>query len=369
MTTPGLVDATVRLCRMLRARGVPVTLHASIDAMRALRVVDITDRREVHHALRAVLATRIEDYHAFDAAFDATFRADAVPAPDIRPGRGPERRAPALRGSALERWVSRAAPAEDSMAMAAMSELESTRGTAPAGYSPEELSAMLRVARRMARRLALSPARRWQASPRGRALDARRTLLRALRTGGDPVLLLRRRRRIRKARLFVLCDVSGSMDLYARFLIQLLYALQDSFARVETFVFSTRLTRVTAQLRTLTFAEALARLREVRGFSSGTKIGESLAEFAREWERHIDTRSIVLILSDGWDTGEPARVAGVMQRLQRRARRVIWLNPLLGSPGYQPLAAGMQAALPYIDVFAPGHDFESLRAMIRYLNV
>jgi uncharacterized protein with von Willebrand factor type A (vWA) domain len=275
----------------------------------------------------------------------------------------------ARRGSALARWVTSPEPAEETVATAAMSAAESRRGLAPAAYSPEELAAMLRAARRMARRLALSRARRWRPSRRGRVLDARRTMMRALRTGGDPVELLRRRRRIRKTKLFVLCDVSGSMDLYARFLMQLLYALQDAFARVETFVFSTGLTRVTEPLRTLTFAEALARLATVRGFSGGTKIGECLVAFAREWERLIDTRSVVLVLSDGWDTGEPAQLAAVMQRLHRRAGRVIWLNPLLGSPGYEPQAAGMQAALPHIDVFAPAHDFESLRSMIRYLNV
>jgi uncharacterized protein with von Willebrand factor type A (vWA) domain len=358
------------MCRELRRRGVPVTPQGSIDAVRTLGLVDLGDVREVHHALRTVLATRIEDYRTFDEVFAAFFR---VGEPPVTSARGPgklRKLAPDRQRSSLQRWVSSPeSEPEASMPVAAMSDQESPNMKDLSGYSDHELAALLRFARRMARRLALRPARRWQSSRRGPDVHARRTMLRALRTYGDPIEMSYRRRKIRRAKLFVLCDVSGSMDMYARFLMQLLYALQDAFARVETFVFSTRLTRVTGQLRTLTFEEALGRLSQVRGFSGGTRIGESLASFLERWGREIDTRSIVLILSDGWDTGEPDDLASVMRRIHERAGRVIWLNPLLGSPDYRPLAGGMQAALPYIDVFAPAHDLESLRSMIRYLNV
>jgi uncharacterized protein with von Willebrand factor type A (vWA) domain len=190
-----------------------------------------------------------------------------------------------------------------------------------------------------------------------------------LRTGGEPLSLAWRRRRIRRTRLVILCDVSGSMDVHARFLLQFLYAMQDAFARVETFVFSTALTRITDHLRTMTFGQALERLAGVRGFSGGTRIGASLAQFEERWGRLVDRRTVVVILSDGWDTGEPAVLGEALRRIHRRAGRVLWLNPLLGNPEYQPLTQGMQAALPHVDVFAPAHNLESLRSMVRYLNV
>jgi uncharacterized protein with von Willebrand factor type A (vWA) domain len=158
------------------------------------------------------------------------------------------------------------------------------------------------------------------------------------------------------------------MDLYSRFLLQFLYALQNNFARVETFVFSTRLSRVTPHLKGERYAGALTRLaRDVHHWSGGTRIGASLAAFVAEWPRLVDRRTVVIILSDGWDTGDPGQLAGALETIQRRAGRVIWLNPLLGSPGYKPLTRGMQAALPHVDVFAPAHNLASLQALARHL--
>jgi hypothetical protein len=159
------------------------------------------------------------------------------------------------------------------------------------------------------------------------------------------------------------------MDLYTRFLLQFLFALQHVFGQVETFTFSTKLTRVTEHLRGRSYRQALKRLVDVRDWAGGTRIGESLAQFNREWPSLVDRRTIVIILSDGWDTGEPDLLAAELLRIKRRAGRVIWLNPLLGNPDYRPLTRGMQAALPHVDVFAAAHDLESLRAMARHLVV
>jgi uncharacterized protein with von Willebrand factor type A (vWA) domain len=198
----------------------------------------------------------------------------------------------------------------------------------------------------------------------------RRTVRRALETGGDLSRLAFRERAMRKTKLVVLCDVSGSMDLYARFLLQFLYALQHSFARVETFVFATRLSRITEQLGRRDWREALGDLaRDVSDWSGGTRIGESLARFVAEWPRLVDSRTIVIVLSDGWDTGDPEVLGEAMAALHRRAGRVIWLNPLLGSAGYQPLTRGMQAALPHVDVFASAHNLPSLEALVRHLSL
>ncbi len=172
----------------------------------------------------------------------------------------------------------------------------------------------------------------------------------------------------KRTKLFVICDVSGSMDLYSRLLLQFVYGLQNSFAKVESFVFATSLARITGDLKNKTYQRALDRLSaNIRGWSGGTRIGASLSMFNDQWLRRIDKRTIVIILSDGWDTGEPESLAASLAQLKRRAGRLIWLNPLLGSADYAPVTRGMQAALPFISVFAPAHDLASLRALEPHL--
>jgi uncharacterized protein with von Willebrand factor type A (vWA) domain len=222
----------------------------------------------------------------------------------------------------------------------------------------------VQIARRLARRIS----RRRRPSARRGRLDLRRTL-RANVTRGDLIDLRYRRRKRRKVRLVLLCDVSGSMDLYSRFLLQFLFALQSVFARVETFTFSVHLTRVTEYLRGRSYREVLRRLTAVRDWSGGTRIGESLAEFNRQWGRLVDRQTIVIILSDGWDTGDPELRAGELLRIKRRAGRVIWLNPLLGNPSYEPLTRGMAAALPLVDHFAAAHNLAALRALAGSLHL
>ena len=191
----------------------------------------------------------------------------------------------------------------------------------------------------------------------------------ALGTGGDPVRLARRVRAIRRTKLVVLCDVSGSMDLYSRFLLQVLYALQHAFARVETFAFSTRVVRITDSLSRGSYRDALNALAALEtGWSGGTRIGESIQTVRSTWPRLFDRRTAVIVLSDGWDTGDPEVLGEALRQLHRRAGRIIWLNPLLGSPSYQPLTRGMQAALPHLDIFAPAHDIASLERLASHLS-
>src|SRR5258705_451146 len=203
---------------------------------------------------------------------------------------------------------------------------------------------------------------------RGGIIDMRRSM-RANLMKGEIIELRRRERRRRKVRLVLLCDVSGSMDLYSRFLLQFLYALQNVFGRVETFTFSTRLTRVTEHLKGASYRQALAKLTEVRDFSGGTRIGESLQEFNAGWGSLGNRHPIVLVLSDGWDTGEPEILANEMLAIKRKAGRLIWLNPLLGNPSYEPLTRGMAAALPLVDHFAAAHNLASLRDLASHLNL
>lgn len=372
-----LVTAVTRFCRALRERGMAVTPAEAADAARTLALVDLGDRQELYLALRSVLAARVEDYPVFDDVFVATWDAAAPP----RPGESGVIPAPTVRRSAPARRESRGAPSLDQwLKQGAAAESDETvalkRASPQAGggardfstFGDEELADITRLARQLARRLAARPSRRWRPAARGARLHLRRTVRRSLALGGDAAELVYRERKPRKTKLVVLCDVSGSMDLYSRFLLQFLYALQNAFARVETFVFGTRLSRVTDHLRGAAYRAALRTLADgVQDWSGGTRIGECLTAFLHDWPRLVDRRTVVIVLSDGWDTGDPAVLGDALRVLAERAGRLIWLNPLLGSPGYQPLTGGMQAALPHLDVFAPAHSVDSLRALARHL--
>jgi uncharacterized protein with von Willebrand factor type A (vWA) domain len=182
--------------------------------------------------------------------------------------------------------------------------------------------------------------------------------------------LARRAPKLKRRRLVLLCDISGSMDRYTRLLLHFLHSMEHSLDNVEVFVFGTRLTRITHALRTRDPDSAIAAVTdEVQDWSGGTRIGESLHTFNRRWARRVlGHGAIVLVISDGWDRGDPALLAREMERLQRESYRLIWLNPLLGAPGYEPLTQGILAALPYIDDFLPIHTLASLEALAEILN-
>ncbi len=370
-----LLTATVRFCRLLRARGLAVTPAESRDALRALEVVDLGDRAEVRRALRTVLVTRPEDFAAFDDAFDAFWGGLASAGAIGGPGRveaAPKVEAhfPRAKDGALEfaEWTDLGEGEGEPVGLPGLSDIEALMGKDFSAFGAEALDEVARLAAQLARRLATRRSRRLTPSRRHGRVDLRRTMRGSL-TRGEPVELARRQRKILKTKVVVLCDVSGSMDLYSRLLLQFLYALQNQLGRMETFVFSTRLHRITEELRGQSYDRALARLGDVRDWSGGTKIGESLRTFNEEWRRLLDRDTVVLILSDGWDTGDPAVLGDALVQMRRRAAKVIWLNPLLGSPDYQPLTQGMVAALPYVDAFLPAHNLESLRALARHLTL
>lgn len=373
-----LVATVVTTCRLLRERGIAVTPAESIDAARALDCVDLGDREDVRLALRAVMVNRREDHDAFDEAFREVWAASgAVPQPI--PLAGPRRDmtrpsppAPSKTPSvSLQNWMKPDdSDAGDPVRVRAASDRESLGTRDFATFVADDAAAFEALARQIARRLALRRSRRWKSARRGERLDLRRTVRASLRTGGEAIRLERRSRKLRRTQLVALCDVSGSMELYARFLLQFLHALQNTFARVETFAFATRLTRVTPVLRGARYRESLRELgREVQDFSGGTRIGASLAAFLERHPRLVDRRTIVVILSDGWDVGNPELLAESMRTLHRRSGRVIWLNPLMGAADFTPDTRGMQAALPFIDVLAPGHNVEALQRLVRHLSL
>jgi uncharacterized protein with von Willebrand factor type A (vWA) domain len=389
------VTATVRardlrtnvlvFARMLRQAGLPVTVAEVMDAVRALQEVDLLDRTEVHLALRAVLASRVEEFPVFDRCFDVFWRyhadegqgleglMEAMATPPVVPEEeGPDgpAGAPADRRAqvTLDAWEEGGDDDGDPLEVPGLSELEVLMDQDFSAFPAEDLEEVARLTVLIARRLARRLSRRKRPTRRGGVVDLRRTI-RANLTKGEVIELRRRERRRRKVRLVLLCDVSGSMDLYSRFLLQFLFALQNAFGRVETFTFATRLTRVTELLKGASYRQALRRLAEVRDFSGGTRIGESLAEFNRSWGRLVNRRTIVIVLSDGWDTGEPEQLALELLAIKRKAGRVIWLNPLLGNPSYEPVTRGMAAALPLVDRFAAAHNLASLRDLASHLTL
>ena len=234
---------------------------------------------------------------------------------------------------------------------------------------PADIARAHELAARLARSMRARLVRREQVRRRGRRLDLRRTIHRNVSHGGTPIDLAWRRRKIKPLRLVILLDASGSMELYTAFFVRFLHGVVDAFREAEAFVFHTRLAHVSPSLRDRDVTRAVDKLALMaQGIGGGTRIGESLATFNR-WHarRVINSRTAVMIVSDGYDTGEPERLGAEMRRLRQRCRRIVWLNPLIGWRDYSPQARGMQAALPYVDLFAPAHNLESLAALEPYL--
>ena len=371
--------AVVRFGATLRQQGLPITLIQVTDAVRALDHLDVGDRPELYLGLRAVFVSRPEDFPAFDRCFEWFWRLQgddeqglpglmsmSTPAQD-QDGASASDGATRQESPSLETWGDD--PGDDGdepLGVPGVSDREAVITQDFSTFSADQLDEVFRLTVLIAKRLARRISRRRRPVRRKGRLDLRRTL-RANLTKGEILELRFRARRRRKVRLVLLCDVSGSMDLYSRFLLQFLFALQSVFGRVETFAFSTRLTRITEHLKARSYRQVLRRLTEVRDWSGGTRIGESLAQFNREWPMLVDRRTIVIVLSDGWDTGDPEILASELLRIKRRAARVIWLNPLLGNTSYEPLTRGMVAALPLVDHFAAAHNLASLRALAGHL--
>jgi uncharacterized protein with von Willebrand factor type A (vWA) domain len=351
--------------RVLREAGMEVGPGRIADALRGMDHVDIADQEQVFWALRTTLVARREDLETFDRAFDAWFLR--------RAGRGLQRRdvdprslhRDAKRVRRDPRGAREAAPAEGEPDSIGHSVHEILREKDFAAMSPEELVEARRLIADMATARPNRRSHRLRRHRRGRILDMRGLARDSLATGGDPVARRFRRRAETPRKLVVLCDVSGSMEAYSRALLLYLHAVVRSGRGVEVFAFGTRLTDLTAELRTRDPEQALARAAErVVDWASGTRIGASLKRYNDVWGRRALTRgAVVLIASDGWERQDHELVGREMERLHRAAYAVVWVNPVKGHPDYQPLAAGMRAALPHIDRFVPGHNLSSLEAL------
>ncbi len=317
----------------------------------------------MYWAGRITLLSRPEDIEAYDRAFelfwDESASNRARPRPKIRFS------IPQPDRSVMppKKTVERSKEGEEAVRLR-YSPVEVLRTKDFALYSPEEFAELYRLLADLRLSGALKKTRRLEPAHRGRH-DPRRTLRGAMRTGGEAVRHRYRRPRVQPRRVVLLCDVSGSMATYSRALLRFLHAGVISGARLEAFSIGTRLTRITKELATRDPDQALRQASgAMKDVSGGTRLGDAIKEFVDRWgQRGMARGAVVVVLSDGWDRGDVAVLAEQMQRISRLAYRVIWVNPLKSAPGYKPLAAGMAAALPHVDVFLSGHNFESLEEL------
>lgn len=372
---PLLVNLTL-FGRLLRGLGLPVSHARMLDLAEALTLVDRFRREEFHGAARALLVHRRGDLELFDAAFAMFWETPPERWSRARlPGMTLRRKIPALTPATFRplsgsRGEERGDGPPRPYAQRVWSDREALARRDFSDLDEEELAEVRRLIREAGWEAARRRVVRYRPGGR-RSLDFRRTLRRSLRSGGEWLRLERRRHREKPRPIIVLADVSGSMEQTARVLLHFLYGLSHGApGRVEAFVFATRLTRLTRKLADRRVDRALAEASEaVRDWSGGTRIGDALRRFNREWSRRLPTSSaVVLLVSDGWDRGDPGLVAAEMERLRGLAWRIVWLNPLLADPGYEPLTRGMTAALPFVHDFLPVNNLVSVRALADHLR-
>jgi uncharacterized protein with von Willebrand factor type A (vWA) domain len=368
--------------RTLRDNGFKVGLTETRDALSILASPAAARPSSLRPALRALFCATHSDWERFDEIFDAVWRGHGLRRARVLAGPAASGRSPRTLAGAQDAPGASGMP-DQPQRRAGDGDAASGSGRregASAGENlasidlrhitdPADIARAHALAARLARVMRARLVRRHRLRRSGRRLDLRRTIHRSISHGGTPIDLAWRRRRTRPLRLVVLLDASGSMDLYTAFFVRFLHGVVDAFREAETFVFHTRLAHVSASLRDRDVSRAVDRLALMaQGIGGGTRIGDSLATFNR-WHarRVINSRTAIMIVSDGYDTGEPARLAAEMRQLRRRCRRIIWLNPLLGWRDYAPTARGMQAALPHVDLFAPAHNLDSLAALEPYL--
>ncbi|MGA2012526.1 MAG: VWA domain-containing protein [Solirubrobacteraceae bacterium] len=358
------------LAGALRGQGVRVGVGELLTAVSCVDAVDCASREDVRLGLRTVLCSQRSDLERFDRAFTAVFGDGRLPGIDqaladlgsIERAALPSVGVPDPAGGRAER--------DSEPVPAAWSEIELLHDKDFARYTPAEMALARELIARLARRHPTRLSRRTRPSRRrGRVPDLRHTVHASLRTAGEPLHRRWRAPSRRPRQLVLVCDVSGSMAPYARMLLQYLHACVAARRRVEAFAFGTRLTRITHELGGRDHDRALERAAAaVTDFSGGTRIGAAIAELNRVHGRRLGRGAVVVVLSDGWDRGDPAQLEAEMARLRRAAYRLVWLNPLAAHPDYEPLARGMQAAVPHTDQLLAGNSLASLEHLAAILE-
>lgn len=382
-----LVRAIVEFCRFARANGLSTGPKETIGCLEILRGARLVDLEAVKFGLRSVLCSSKEEWDLFTKIFEAFWRSGRASLPP-----SPTLRRAGLRGQSRapgegETWPYRNSDPRTLFRMSEDVDLGSAgkdRGKAVSGASVIErlsktdfskipqtdLAELERISIRLLRRMSYRVSRRLKAGRSRGIVDLRKTLRLSVGHGGDPIELRYKGRKRREPRLVLLLDVSDSMNLYSLFLLKFAYALGRHLREVESFIFSTRLVEISVLMKARHLSDSLEKLSETKtGWSGGTRIGDSLREFNRLHARRLLSRSTVFtILSDGWDTGQPEALVSELKIIKRRVNKLIWLNPLLGLDSYEPITRAMSAALPYVDVFAPAHNLESLLELEKHLT-
>ncbi len=385
--------------RILREMGLDANPTRTIDLLRSVEIIGLGHKEDFHDAAKAIMLRRYEEEPIFDYVFQMFWRRWATPDEDDEnqllkdvppevwgdkkpnqpqpksptpPQRDPDAKQsdqPGDDSKTVKRLAEgdgeNAGEADESEKQQTYSASETFQTKDFQDFTTDELDEARRLMAQLRWSLPFHKTRRLEAARHGRRLDARRVVRKSLKYGGVPVELSWRRRKLKPRPLVLICDISGSMDLYSRLLLQFMHSMETGLRHVETFVFGTRLTRITHELKNRNVDEALNNVSKiVKDWSGGTKIGESLETFNLKWARRVMGHgAVVIIISDGWDRGSVDTLRREMARLQRLSFRLIWLNPLLGLPEYQPLTVGIQAALEYVDEFMSAHNFRSLQQL------
>jgi uncharacterized protein len=360
-----MLRMAVTFGRLLRRAGLAAGPDRVVGFAGALEELDVGNRDDVYWAGRVTLCSRPEDFEMYDRAFKVFWEGREglkVPSP-------PRNTYSITLDPASVQPPKKSAEKNekgDEAVKLRYSPVDVLRKKDFADCTPEEFAELYRLMADMNLVGAMRRSRRLEPAHRGRH-DQRRTLRSAMRTGGEPLRHRYRKTRTRPRRVVLLCDVSGSMASYSRALLRFMHASVASGEPVEAFVMGTRLTRVTRELTTRNPDRALREAAAtIEDWSGGTRLGDTVKEFVDVWgQRGMARGAVVVVLSDGWDRGDVEVLAESMKRIKRLAYKVIWVNPLKAAPGYQPLARGMAAALPYVDVFLSGHNFESLQELAR----
>lgn len=366
-----LTGNVVAFCRFLREKGFVIGPAEEADALLALEALAPFEQPDYFQlCLRTALARSLKDTLQFDKLFTQYWRELDKAINSKRKDQQKEKaknkanKAPSL--NVLKNWLYNK-DTNETEELASYSANEVLTKKDFSTIPKEELWEVMQLIKLIAKNMVSKLNRRHEKTNSSHKLDLRRTLRQNMRQGGEIMNLFFQKPKKNKQQIILICDVSKSMDLYSKFLIQFIYAFQNAYRRIETFVFSTSLHRVTQQLKEQDFHQALHQMAdEVPDWSGGTNIGAALQDFCTEYSsKLLNGKTFVLILSDGWDTGDTANLEASMQHIQAKAKKVIWLNPLAGNPDFEATAKGMEAAMPYIDIFASAHNIDSLRAIAK----
>jgi uncharacterized protein with von Willebrand factor type A (vWA) domain len=367
---PTLAANVVTFGRLLRRAGLDVDPGRTRRFLEAIGAVGLARKADVRAAGRAVYVRRREEIAVFDAAFDLFWRRHGTGTfeelPRLTQRRPPQGRA--LFGSPADASASIPGPPRAEL-LREPSTAETLQTADFATLTSAEMRDALALVEAMRPALPRRPSRRPRITRHGRRLAPRQMLRRAMASGGEPLAWRWRRRATRPRPIVLVCDISGSMEHYSRLLLRFAHALEQTGAPLEVFVFGTRLTRITRQLRVRSGDEAIRRVAQhVLDWNGGTRIGDSLHELNRRWVRRtVRSGAVVLLASDGWERGDPERLGREMATLRRQCRRLYWLDPLASRPGFEPATLGLRAALPHVDALVPCASVASLRVLAERL--